>query len=230
MRSFYANLRSSQPYNVSFPVPLNNAATSPDGLPNYGLRSVPQYIAGVNTRNLVTFDMPPNVTRGGFTTYYMDPDQPSTGVRQWNLMLEREIFQNVVARAGYVGNHGYNLEQWAIFNQQPNNYIWFASTGKALPTGTYANVARRNFDQETLGDIQRYQKSGWSNFNGMQLELERRFSKGFGFQLFYVMSNALRAAGNGWTDSPLPDTERLHAGRRARGRARAQPPVELPPR
>ena len=81
--------------------------------------------------------MPPT-TRGGFTTYYMDPDQPSTGVRQWNLM---STSANVVARAGCVA--GYDLEQWAIFNQQPNNYIWFASTGKALPTGTYANVARR---------------------------------------------------------------------------------------
>ena len=32
LRNFYANLRSSQPYSVSFPVPLNSAATSPDGL------------------------------------------------------------------------------------------------------------------------------------------------------------------------------------------------------
>jgi hypothetical protein len=102
--------------NVNFQVPQNSAATSPDGLPNYGLRSVPQYVAGVNTRNLVTFDLPPNVSRGGFTTYYMDPDQPTTGVHEWNLTFEREIVGGIVARAGYVGNHGYNLEQWAMFN------------------------------------------------------------------------------------------------------------------
>ena len=119
-------------------------------------------------------------------------------------MLEREIFPDIVARAGYVGNHGYNLEQWAVFNQQPNNYIWFATTGQPLPTGAYASVARRSFDNQTYGDIQRYQKSGWSNFNGVQFELERRFSKGVGFQLFYVLGNAFRAAGNGWSDSPLP--------------------------
>ncbi|MFB3826545.1 MAG: TonB-dependent receptor domain-containing protein [Bryobacteraceae bacterium] len=212
MRNFYANLRMSQPFSVSFQVPQNNAATSPDGLPNYSLRSVPRYVAGANTRDIVNFDLPPNVSRGGFTTYFMDPDQPTTGVHEWNLTLEREIFNRIVFRIGYVGNHGYNLEQWAVTNQAPNNYIWFVTTRQPLPTGAYANVARRNYDTQTYGDLQRYQKSGWSNFNGIQLEVERRFARDFGFQFFYVMGNAFRAAGNGWSDGLLQDTNMFLPG------------------
>jgi hypothetical protein len=40
----------------------------------------------------------------------------------------------------------------------------------------------------------------------VQLELEHRFAKGYAFQFFYVVGNAFRAAGNGWSDSPLPET------------------------
>jgi hypothetical protein len=33
-------------------------------------------------------------------------------------------------------------------------------------------------------------KYGYSNYSGMQFELARRFSRGFGYQLFYVLSNS----------------------------------------
>jgi hypothetical protein len=75
-----------------------------------------------------------------------------------------------------------------------------------FPTGEYANVARRNFDQQVFGTMWRYQKSGWSNSSSFVAEVQHRYSKGYAFQLFYVMSNALRAGGNGWVDDQLPTT------------------------
>jgi len=69
-----------------------------------------------------------------------------------------------------------------------------------MPTGEYANVARRNFDQQVFGTIWRYQKSGWSNDNSFVAEVQHRYSKGYAFQVFYTMSNAMRAGGNGWVD------------------------------
>jgi hypothetical protein len=95
------------------------------------------------------------------------------------------------------------MSQWLTYNDNSPAYIWYTTTGTAFPTGEYANVARRPFDQQLFGTIQRYQKTGWSNFNGIQLEFEHRYSKGFAFQVFYVMSNALRTAGDGWRDDIL---------------------------
>jgi hypothetical protein len=34
----------------------------------------------------------------------------------------------------------------------------------------------------------------------MQIEIQRRYSQGFGFQFFYVLSNAFRPGGNGWSE------------------------------
>jgi len=64
-------------------------------------------------------------------------------------------------------------------------------------------VARRNFDQQVFGTIWRYQKSGWSNDNSFVAEVQHRYSKGYAFQVFYTMSNAMRAGGNGWVDQVL---------------------------
>src|SRR5205823_10385749 len=77
------------------------------------------------------------------------------------------------------------------YNANPiSNYVWYATSGQPLPTGFYSNTVRRAIDQTTFGDISIYTKLGYSNYTGVQLELERRFSRGIAFQLFYLMSNS----------------------------------------
>jgi len=84
--------------------------------------------------------------------------------------------------------------------------IWFTREGVPLPTGAYSATARRGFETTIYGDIEVYQKKGWSNSQNFQFEIQRRYAKGYGFQFFYVMNNTLRAAGNGWSDDILPPT------------------------
>jgi hypothetical protein len=203
LRTFNARMRSNAPTNARFTQSVTSAAQSPDGLPNYGLRSVPTVIAGVNSANVLDITAPGGVTRGSFRTSYFEPSQPTTRAHEWNLTLEREIYQDTVVRAGYVGTYGTNLDQFYTFNEAPNAYVWFTATGLPLPAGEFSGVARRPFDQISYGDIEVYRKIGWSNYNGVQLELQRRYSKGYGFQVFYVMSNAFRAAGDGWSSDIL---------------------------
>jgi hypothetical protein len=198
LRTFNARMRSNAPTNARFTLGLNSAAQSPDGLPNHQLRSVPTIIAGVNSRDILDLNTPGGVSRGSFRTSYFDPEQPTTRAHEWNLTLEREIMDNTVVRVGYVGTHGSRLEQFQTYNEQPNTYVWFMNSGLPLPTGEFSGVARRNFDQVSYGDIEIYRRTGWSNYNGVQFELQRRYSKGYGFQLFYVISNAFRSGGNGW--------------------------------
>jgi hypothetical protein len=72
-----------------------------------------------------------------------------------------------------------------------------------MPTGEFANVARRNFDQQVFGTIWQYQKSGWSNDSSFVAEVQHRYSQGYAFQVFYTLSNSFRAGGNGWADDIL---------------------------
>ena len=89
--------------------------------------------------------------------------------------------------------------------------------GLALPTGKYANTARRAYDQTVLGDIRVYSKFGYSNFSGIQLEAERRLSKGLAFQFFYVLSNSMSTGatpsqGGDFTQNAIDQPDRFMPG------------------
>jgi len=201
-RTFTHLMRGNPPFAITQAFNANSAVQSPDGRPNYLLRSAPGVIAGVNSARALD-GVSGSATRGGFGVVVFDPDQPTMRAHEWNLTLEREIFQNTVLRGSYVGTHGSRLDQYVHYNTQPTNYVWFVATGQPLPTGVYANVARRPFDNTTYGDINVYGKKGWSNASAIKLEAERRYSAGYGFQFFYVMTNAFRSGGNSRYDDPV---------------------------
>ncbi|HUS07083.1 MAG TPA: TonB-dependent receptor [Bryobacteraceae bacterium] len=203
LRLFAGNTQNTIPGRGNISYNPNAAEQSPDGFPNYLLRSVPTIVAGVNSNNILDPNKVTGITRGGGGLFYLDPHQPTARAHQWNMLVEREIFANTVVKFGYIGTHGMRMSQWYTYNDNSPAYVWYTRTGEPFPTGEYANVARRPFDQQLFGTMQRYQKTGWSNFNGMQLEFEHRYSKGHAFQVFYVMSNALRVAGDGWRDDVL---------------------------
>src|SRR5439155_4299764 len=111
---------------------------------------------------------------------------------------------NTVVKTGFVGTHGSRLAQYYSYNNNAPAYVWYTQQGVPFPTGEFANVARRPFDQTVYGTVQAFQKTGWSNNTSFQVEVEHRYSKGYAFQMFYVMSNAMRVAGDGWRDDTLP--------------------------
>jgi hypothetical protein len=212
LRAITCETRAIVPTTATFANNPNSAQQSPDGLPNYLLRSVPQITAGVNSKDVLNLETVPGITRGTGTVYYLDPNQPTARAHEWNLTVEREILANTSIRFSYAGTHGVRLAQYNSYNDAANAYIWFVTTGEVMPTGEYANVARRNFDREIFGTIWQYQKSGWSNSNSFVAEVQHRYSKGYAFQVFYTMSNALRVGGNGWVDDILPATNMFLPG------------------
>ena len=222
LRDFNARMRQNPPTTARFTASVSDSAQAPDRLPNYGLRSVPQIIAGVNSADVLDLNRPGGVSRGSFLTSYFNPRQPTSRAHEWNLTFEREMFDNTLLRFGYVGTHGSRLDMYYTYNQSPNDYVWFTTQGVARPTGTFAGTATRNFETTTFGSIEEYQKTGWSNAQNFQVELQRRYANGFGFQVFYVMSNALKAGGSGWEDDNLPSDQRISARRRARGQQRTR--------
>ena len=203
LRLFAGNTQNTLPGQGNVSNNPNAAEQSPDGLPNYLLRSVPTIVAGVNSSKQLDATRVSGITRGSGSMYYLDPNQPTARAHEWNLLIEREVLPNTVVKLGYVGTHGTRMSQWYTYNDASPAYIWYSTVGQPFPTGEFANVARRPYDQQVYGTVQRYQKTGWSNFNGVQVEFEHRYSRGHAFQVFYVMSNAMRVAGDGWRDDIL---------------------------
>ncbi|MFB3828128.1 MAG: carboxypeptidase regulatory-like domain-containing protein [Bryobacteraceae bacterium] len=193
VRSWGVTMRSNTPSTARFYNNPNAAERSPDGIRNYLMRSVPTIVAGKNSSDAVSLNDPKSVlslSRGSASVFSFDPNQPTSLAHDWNVTFEKEVMQNTVVRAGYVGNAGRNLDQNRAINNAMPDYIWYATTGLQLPTGEYSAVARRDWDQTVYGNLNRYQKTGYSNYHGVQLEAERRFNRGYGFQVFYNFGNA----------------------------------------
>jgi hypothetical protein len=203
MSDWSARMRSNSPMDAWFYNDFTSAEYAPDGISQYAVRSVPTLIAGKNTSNAVTLDNANSLTPGAAWVSYMAKGMPDPRVQDWNLTLEREIMENTVVRGGYFGNRTSHLEQLYQYNGTTPDYIWYTTQGVPKPTGIYAGVGTNNYDRTLYSTLEEWRNTGWGNANGIQLEVERRFSKGFGYQLFYVLTNSMAAGGKGYSGSSV---------------------------
>ena len=120
---------------------------------------------------------------------YFNPNLPTSRAHQWNVTLEKEIMDNTVFGVSWVGTASRNLDQSYQYNAAPNAYVFYTSQGVAIPTGNNANSTRQ-YDQTTWNAITEYSHIGYSNYEGIRLEVLRRFTRGYAFQWYYVMANA----------------------------------------
>lgn len=194
------------PFGYPLQYQVNDQSMVGDKLPNYALRSAPEFVAGVNSR--VALDNPKFVQISrGIGIEYTDPHQPPSTAHEWNVSLGREVFRGITATASYVGTHAVNLPQKYNFNGAPNDYVWYMRTGLPKPTGTYASVGTNPYNSTTYGTINVFQRSGYSNSNAFHIEAQRRYANGYGFQLMYEMTNAFTNStfvGNGGGPTIVP--------------------------
>ncbi len=189
LQDWVGSQSGSIPVGASFQNTVSNTALSPDGLPNYGLRSVPVYTAGVNTPNSIINTNDTRLLARGFNIGLLDPYHTESRVQDWNLTIEKEIMDSTLLRVSYIGNHGDHQQQEVHYNDATPAYIWYATTKTPLPTGAFSGVATRPYDQKAYGDITLYTNSGYGNYNGVEFELQKRFSKGYSYQLFWNVGN-----------------------------------------
>ncbi|MFN7925831.1 MAG: hypothetical protein U0Q16_37365 [Bryobacteraceae bacterium] len=105
LRLFAGQTQNTMPGQANVSNNANAAEQSPDGLPNYLLRSVPTLIAGVNSKDALDGTRVTGITRGSGAMYYLNPNQPTARAHEWNFFIEREMFQNTVFKIGYA-THG----------------------------------------------------------------------------------------------------------------------------
>ena len=217
IRNSIRYLTASYPFTASYSQNNNAAAQSPDGLPNGLLRGPLTSITGVNTANAVNSNSINALLPGIGTGTVTSAKYPPARVREANFTIEQPFQDGSVFRASYVYTHGTNLDQNYVFNNAPSTYVWQAATGTTPPTGAFASVATRPYDNKTWGGITQSTKFGFSNDSALQLNYQRPHRKGIGYQIFYVYSRAFRVGGNTFRDNTLYPAENFAAGQIPQG-------------
>jgi len=179
--------------------PLNNRyryyASQVDESGTYNLRATPQASdvlenIVIETEGVVTI---PQSTLG----YQMQQDGRDwrdAKARTWHLTLEHEIMRNTALRFSYTGTQGRDFEQKYNNNNPEQEFNWVTKTGEVYPSGTAVNQLRANPDWDGRMAVNR---TGYSNSHAGQIEIERRFSDGIGFQAFYIYNHTLITADAG---------------------------------
>jgi hypothetical protein len=203
VRNSVRYLTASYPFTAGYSQSYTAANYAPDGLPNLLLRGPLPVVAGANSRDVVntnsTTALLPGISMG--TT--LNAKYPPARVREANFTIEQPFRDGSVFRVSYVYTHGWNLDQNLQYNNAPSTYVWETATGTTPPTGAYASTATRPYDQTLWGGNVLSTKYGWSNDNALQLNYQRPYRKGVGFQVFYVFSRAFRVGGNTFRDNLL---------------------------
>jgi len=107
----------------------------------------------------------------------------------WHFTVEREIMKDTAIRLSYLGNHGRDLEQRASLNNPEAEYNYVTRTGLGPPGNSALRRVNPNWGFVNSGSM--LNRTGFSNSNSAQIEIERKYSNGIAFQWFYTYSRGL---------------------------------------
>lgn len=144
-----------------------------------------------------TSGLPNNVT------LYIPRDIRTPMIQNWQLSVQQEIFWNMVLDLAYVGNRADNLVILADYNQARP----LTQAESLLPAAQQPSLQARRPIQD-FGSISAVLPEGFSNYNALQVKLERRFTKGLYFLNSFTWSKAIDNASqvleepNGNTGTP----------------------------
>jgi hypothetical protein len=111
---------------------------------------------------------------------------------QWNLSLSREVVSNTTVEASYIGNRGLHIWRRGInFNEvNPSARLQVAQRlRQGLSADSIINANRRL--PGITGNITMSESTGNSNYHGLQVWVNRRFTNRLAFQASYSWGHAL---------------------------------------
>jgi hypothetical protein len=202
VRSYIKSPLSSPPFRIAYTESYTAANQSPDGLSNYLLRAPQSAIAGENSSgviNTAVASVQPNQR-----VIFIDPDFTPDFVTETNLTVEQPVIRkSSVLRLSWVYTHGTNLDQVLLYNTNPSLYVYETENGVVPPTGEYSTPPPPYDSTFYANSNQENQKTGWSNYNGLQASFQRLYHRGVAYQISYVWSKAFRVGGNSTSDSEI---------------------------
>ncbi|MDQ6664049.1 MAG: TonB-dependent receptor, partial [Acidobacteriota bacterium] len=175
--------RINPPLNLRYTNPLGSI----DGTATFAVRTAPQpdYFVGkaaVDVNGVIQIN--PNSAQSFFPYDYNG--WKDTRAREWQFTIERQIMKDTALRLSYIGDHGSNLEQRYNLNSQEAQIDYEQRTGSAPPGNRDFLRVNRNWNFNGV-----LAKVGYSNTNSAQIQLERRYSAGLAFQVFYTFTRSL---------------------------------------
>jgi len=116
---------------------------------------------------------------------YYPRNIPITYVQQVLFSVQHEMRGGILVDTGYVYTRGTNLNFATDINQAPASLLGCTGYNCGNPNPVFNSIAAQIYD-------------GWSNYNALQVRVQKRMSHGLSFQVNYAWSKSLdTGTGNG---------------------------------
>ncbi len=159
-------VQALQPFGLSIDVNAPQALSAP-----FGGRVNPfPFTVDLNNPNFVFPVTLPKGFAPGLVNPYM---------QTYNFTLQQQLTENLMVELAYVGNVGRNL----AYNREQNRAVFG-------PGATGRNTDSRRI-YPGFASIGQLNTGANSNYNSLQFQLQRRFSKGLTFQVAYTYGHAI---------------------------------------
>jgi hypothetical protein len=148
----------------------------------------------------------------GQAVTFFDPDPVSPRMQRWQIGVQRDLGRNWFAEVRYVGNYGSQIQTSRNLNATPNEYLSTSPTrdqatinylGASVPnpfvglmpptasaTWRSTNIARERLlrPYPHFDTVNTTTNEGKSWYNGVQIQLDRRFANGYTLGASYTWS------------------------------------------
>jgi hypothetical protein len=119
------------------------------------------------------------------TAQYYPRNMPTVYISQFLLSVQHDFSRGLLLDASYVNTRGRNLNFATDTNQAPASLLGCSGYNCGNPNPVFNAIISQNY-------------TGWSNYNALQLRLQKRMSYGLSFQVNYAWSKSLdTGTGNG---------------------------------
>lgn len=148
----------------------------------FGIAAFSPPFAATNTINSPTFPRPPDAGVAARTARTIDYNIKQPYGLTFNLSVQRELTGNIVAMIGYAGSRAHAL--MSANDANPVLQETLADGTKFFP----ASLARRN---PAWGTIDFRTNGGESEYNALQLSVQKRYSRNYQFQVNYTLGKVV---------------------------------------
>lgn len=132
---------------------------------------------------------PPSAATSANAMLTPDPFARTPYVQQYSLSIQHQLPDDFVLETAYAGSVGHRLNNTLDINQA------------TLPTYSGEPISAR-VPYPAYGSISMTENRGWSNYNALQVKLERRYSRNLYFLASYTYSKSLDTNSSAELDVP----------------------------
>ncbi|MCX6617137.1 MAG: TonB-dependent receptor [Acidobacteria bacterium] len=154
--------------------------------------------------------MPTSGTGGSATAYRLASEFRRPRIQEWNIGIERQLPLGMIASVSYIYTYGDRMQMMYDTNMIPPNFTltWQLPNGNTFQTPYSAGMTRTaagatlpntngSRPNPAYGAISEISALGKNWYNGMLVELKRRFQKGLALNVAYTLAKAENLSGTG---------------------------------